>query len=61
MYNLTFQYIESKRFKSLLSVCVCADKVNNVVKILTPKRVHLGSKHEKNIKLILEVLRTVNN
>lgn len=59
MYNLTFQYIESKRFKSLLSVCV--DKVNNVVKILTPKRVHLGSKHEKNIKIILEVLRTVNN
>lgn len=59
MYNLTFQYIESKRFKSLLSVCM--DKVNNVVKILTPKRVHLGSKHEKNIKIILEVLRTVNN
>ena len=59
MYNLTFQYIESKRFKSRLSVCV--DKVNNVVKILTPKRVHLGSKHEKNIKIILEVLRTVNN
>ena len=59
MYNLTFQYIESKRFKSLLSVCM--DKVNNVVKILTPKRVHLGSKHEKNIKIILEVIRTVNN